>query len=66
MFCNVHFTNEENKKLIRQGSVLVFLEHLEVQILKIFQNLGVGVGVRDLPVSSMLYIYIYIYIYIYM
>ena len=54
--------NEENKKLIRIGSVLVFLEHLEVQILKIFQNFGVGVGVdvglMDLSVCPILYIYI--------
>ena len=54
--------NEESKKLIRIGSVLVFLEHLEVQILKIFQNFGVGVGVdvglMDLPVCPILYIYI--------
>ena len=53
---------EENKKLIRIGSVLVFLEHLEVQILKIFQNFGVGVGVdvglMDLPVCPILYIYV--------
>ena len=62
--------NEENKKLIRLGRVLVFLEHLDVQILKISQNFGVGVGVdvgfTDLPVCPILYIYMkYIYIYIY-
>ena len=34
---------KENKKLVGPGSVLVFSEHLEVQILKIFQNLGVWV-----------------------
>ena len=60
--------NKENKKLIGPGSVLVFLKHLELQILKNFQSLGVGVGVgvglMDLAVCSMLYIYIYIYIYI--
>ena len=61
--------NEENKKLIRLGRVLVFLEHLDVQILKISQNFGVGVGVdvgfTDLPVCPILYIYTHIYIYIY-
>ena len=55
-FCN------EKKKLVGPGSVLVFLEHLEVQILKVFQNLGVGL--MDLLVCPILYIYIYIYIYI--
>ena len=46
---------KENKKLVGPGSVLVFLEHLEVQILKIFQNLGVavGVGLMDLLVCPM-------------
>ena len=54
--------NKENKKLIGSGSALVFLEHLEVQILKNFQNLGVGVCVgvalMYLPVCPMLYIYV--------
>ena len=49
---------KDNKKLVGPGSVLVFSEHLEVQILKIFQNLGVGL--MDLLVCPMLYIYRYI------
>ena len=43
---------KESKKLVGPGSVLVFLEHLEVQIWKYF----LGVGLMDLPLCPMLYI----------
>ena len=69
MFCNVDFRNLEKflqrkwktGKTRERISIFRFLEHLEVQILKIF----LAVALMDVPVCPMLYIYIYIYMYIY-
>ena len=51
------FYKDNEKQVVGPGSV--FLEHLEVQILNIFQ----GLGLMDVPFYLMsIYIYIYIYI----
>ena len=66
MFCNVDFSNLEKflqrkrkpGKTRERISIFRFLEHLEVQTLKIF----LAVALMDVPVCPMLYIYICIYI----
>ena len=69
MFCNVDFSNLEKflqrkrktGKARERISIFRFLEHLEVQILKIFR----AVALMDVPVCPMLYIYVYILYIIY-
>ena len=69
MFCNVDFSNLEKflqrkrktGKARERISIFRFLEHLEVQILKIF----LAVALMDVPVCPMLYIYMYIYYILY-